>query len=167
MSDPYDELIEGETYLRLPPGDRHEEIVDRLHQRVVVHAASIGVAKVLAVRSKVQINPQVYFRPDLAIVTAATHKLWLAAEVVSSGDHHPDTVVKKQIYEDMKLARLWMIDPRYDNVEVYHGGPHGLILREILATHEVLREALLPGFEFKVADLFQSQDGRMARGEPG
>ena len=27
--------------------------------------------------------------------------------------------MKKQIYEDLNLPRLWMIDPRYNNVEVY------------------------------------------------
>ena len=42
--------------------------------------------------------------PDLALVAAATGKLWLAAEIVSSDDHRPDTVIKKQIYEEMQTA---------------------------------------------------------------
>ena len=38
-----------------------------------------------------------------------------------------------------------MIDPRYDNVEVYHSNEYGLILKGILAGHELLTEKLLPG----------------------
>ena len=47
-----------------------------------------------------------------------------------------------------------MIDPRYDNVEIYHGTPHGMALQKILASRELLRESLLPGFELVVEDLF-------------
>jgi len=46
----------------------------------------------------------------------------------------------------MKLPRLWMVDPRYDNVEVYHSNEYGLILKSILAGHELLTEKLLPEF---------------------
>jgi Uma2 family endonuclease len=62
--------------------------------------------------------------------------------------------VKKQIYEDIKVPRLWMIDPRYDNVEVYHASQYGMMLKGILAGREVLSEALLPEFELVVAELF-------------
>ena len=79
----------------------------------------------------------------------------LAAEIVSSDDHRPDTVLKKQLYEEAKLPRLWIIDPRYDNVEIYHGTEYGLALKGILAGREVLTEKLLPEFELAVAELFR------------
>jgi len=97
-------------------------------------------------------------RPDLALVTAATGKIWLAAEIVSSDDHRIDTVTKKAIYEDLNLPRLWMIDPRYDNVEIYHGSQYGLSLKGILASREVLTESLLPGFAIVIKDLFEAND---------
>jgi hypothetical protein len=65
-------------------------------------------------------------------------------------------VVKKQIYEELRLPRLWMLDPRYDNVEIYHASPYGLVLKEILAGSEVLTEKLLPEFETTVKALFAS-----------
>jgi Uma2 family endonuclease len=95
-------------------------------------------------------------RPDVALVTAATGKLWLAAEVISSDDHRTDTVVKKQIYEALNIPRLWMIDPRYDNVEVYHGTEYGLMLKGILAGREVLTEQLLPAFQLTISELFRA-----------
>ena len=88
------------------------------------------------------------------MVTAASQKLWLAIEVVSSDDHQTDTVTKKQIYEDLRVPRLWMVDPRYDNVEVYHATEYGMKLVGILAGREVLEEKLLPDFRMIVGNLF-------------
>ena len=78
-------------------------------------------------------------------------------EIVSSDDHQPDTVVKKQIYEEMRVPILWMIDPRYDNVEVYHASPYGLALKQILAGREILSEKLLPEFQVEVYSLFATR----------
>ena len=63
-------------------------------------------------------------------------------------------MVKKQIYEDLRIPRLWMIDPRYDNVEVYHASPYGLSLKGILAGNDLLTERLLPEFQVSMRDLF-------------
>lgn len=155
MTEPYEEILEGEMRLRTPPGPRHEEICRRLHARVAEGMKGTSVAQLLSPRSKIKISRDNELCPDLALVTAATGKLWLAAEVISSEDHSPDTVIKKTIYEQMKLPRLWMVDPRYDNVEVYHGSEHGLTLKEILALKDVLSEPLLPSFQYVIAELFK------------
>ena len=163
MLEPYEEIINGERMLRLPPRARHEEILVRLHQRVAACVASVTTSKLLAARSAVVVNPSTTLRPDLALLTAATDKLWLAAEVISSDDHHADTVEKKTIYEELRLPRLWMVDPRYDNVEVYHGTQYGLTLKRVLAVRDLLTEALLPGFQLGVHELFAGPvDGREA-----
>jgi hypothetical protein len=47
-----------------------------------------------------------------------------------------------------------MVDPRYDNVEVYHSTEWGLTLRGILAGSAVLEEPLIPEFQIVVAELF-------------
>jgi len=155
MSEAYEEKLEGEACLRPPPGARHEEICRRLHERVAQSLAGSVVARLLPPRAMVALSHGVEVRPDLALVTAANNKILLVAEVVSSGDHHLDTVIKKTIYEENKLPRLWMVDPRYDNVEVYHGGQYGLTLKEILAVRETLNEPLLPGFQYTIAELFK------------
>jgi Uma2 family endonuclease len=123
--------------------------------------ASLTTTKLLPARTAVAVNSGTTLRPDLALITAATDKLWLAAEVISSDDHHADTVEKKTIYEELRLPRLWMVDPRYDNVEVYHGTQYGLTLKRVLAVRELLTEALLPGFQLGVHELFAGPaDGR-------
>src|SRR6185369_11557506 len=131
MSAPYKETLEGEDVLRAAPGPRHELICGRLHAVVHASVANSAAMKLLAPRTQVQLGRGTAVCPDLALVTAATGKLWLAAEIVNSDDHRTDTVVKKEIYEQARLPRLWMIDPRYDNVEIYHGSEYGLMLKGI------------------------------------
>src|ERR1051326_6702940 len=133
MSQPYEETLNGAPIVRKGPGARHETLCSRLHQLVQASVANLTSTRLLPPRSPVQLARDTIVRPDLALVTAATEKLWLVAEIVSSDDHATDTVVKKQIYEEARLPRLWMVDPRYDNVEVYHGSPYGMVLKAILA----------------------------------
>lgn len=160
MSKPYSEILEGMPVNRFAPGERHEQICGRLHEWVQAGLGTSGAARLLVRRSEIGLSFNTTVCPDLALVTVATGKLWLAAEVISSADHHTDTVLKKELYEQLKLPRLWMIDPRYDNVEVYHGTGYGLSLKEILAGREVLQEKLLPELVLTVADLFRAAPGQ-------
>ena len=159
MSEPYEEILSGRTVTRSGPGVRHEQICQRLHDSVRASVGNLATARLLARREQVKLTADSLVRPDLALITAATSKLWLAAEIVDSNDHRMDTVHKKQLYEDYRIPRLWMIDPRYDNVEVYYGGEYGLMLKAILAGREILSEPLLPEFQISVTDLFQLPPG--------
>ena len=160
MSEPYEEILCGSAITRRGPGVRHEMICRRLHDVVRAGVSNLASTRLLERRAQVQLAPGTLVCPDLALVTVATNRLWLAVEIVNSEDHRTDTVVKKQIYEDLKLPRLWMIDPRYDNVEVYHNSEYGLILKGILAGSEVLSEKLLPEFQVTITDLFRAQETR-------
>ncbi len=160
MSQTYAEILNGSPLARRAPGPRHELICTRLHQWVRASVANFAGTRLLAPRSEVRLSQRHTVCPDLALVAATTGKLWLAAEIVNSDDHQPDTVIKKQIYEEMRLPRLWMIDPRYDNVEVYHSNEYGLVLRGILAGHELLTEKLLPEFQLTITELFAAPPQR-------
>ena len=157
MSLPYEEVFDGAITLRRAPSTRHELICSRLHDVVKASTANVASTRLLSPRTRIQVATTTTLCPDLALVTMATGKLWLAAEIVSSDDHRADTVVKKQIYEDIKVPRLWMIDPRYDNVEIYHASAYGLMLKGILAGREILTENLLPEFALTISELFAVQ----------
>jgi Uma2 family endonuclease len=154
MSSAYKEILEGQLILRAAPGQRHELICGRLHALIHASVANLTSTQLLAPRTQVKLSTGTVICPDLALVARATGKLWLVAEVVNSEDHRPDTVIKKQIYEDVRLPRLWMVDPRYDNVETYHGSEYGLTLKGILAGREELSEKLIPEFHMVVNELF-------------
>jgi Uma2 family endonuclease len=154
VSQPYEEILEGASLPRSAPGVRHEMICGRLHNAMAASVANLGSTQLLAPRTKIHVSRSTAIRPDLALITAATGKLWLAAEIVHTGDHHADTVIKKEIYEHVRVPRLWMVDPRYDNVEIYHSTQFGLALKGILAGSEILSEKLVPEFQFVIAELF-------------
>ena len=157
MSGPYEEILDGGSLPRSAPGLRHEAICDRLHALMTASVANLAAIRLLAAREQVRITRKTTLCPDLALVTAVTGKLWLAAEIISRDDHRNDTVVKKEIYETIRVPRLWMVDPRYDNVEIYHSTEWGLALKGILAGSEVLAEALIPEFQIVIAELFATQ----------
>jgi Uma2 family endonuclease len=154
MSRPYEEILDGATLPRSVPGDRHEKICQRLHREMAACINGLASTRLLAPRTQVQVSRVTQFCPDLALVTAATGKLFLAVEIISRDDHHVDTVLKKEFYEKIRVPRLWLVDPRYDNVEVYHSFEFGLKLHGILAGREVLSEKLIPQFQLAVAELF-------------
>jgi hypothetical protein len=156
MSLPYEELLQGAPTVRVSPGSRHEQVCTRLHRCVHASVANLSSTTLLPARSAVQVSTDTILRPDLALMTIPANKLWLAAEIVNSEDHGPDTVIKKQIYEEIRVARLWMIDPRYNNVEIYHASEYGMVLKGILAGREILSEKLLPEFQITIEELFKS-----------
>jgi Uma2 family endonuclease len=154
MSQSYEEIFEGAVQSRPAPGDRHEKICARLHEKVTAGVNGQTGTKLLAPRTRIQVSPASLLCPDLALVTSATGKLFLAVEVIDRGDHQPDTVSKKEIYDKIRIPRLWVVDPRYDNVEIYHSTEWGLALKGILAGSEVLSDKLLPNFQITVTELF-------------
>jgi Uma2 family endonuclease len=154
MSAPYEEMLDGMTVRRLAPSQRHELICTRLHDAIRASVANLSSTRLLEPRSQLHLSPGTTVCPDLALVTVVNDKLWLVVEIVSPDDHHSDTVLKKQLYEELKLPRVWMVDPRYDNVEIYHGTTYGLSMKGILTGRDVLTEKLLPGFQLTIAELF-------------
>jgi Uma2 family endonuclease len=154
MSRPYEEILDGATLPRSAPGERHEKICARLHREMAAGVNGLASTQLLAPRTQVQVSRLTTLCPDLALVTATSGKLFLAVEIVSRDDHHADTVLKKELYEKIRVPRLWMVDPRYDNVEIYHSFEFGLKLHGILAGREVLAEKLIPQFQLAVAELF-------------
>ena len=154
MSRPYEELLNGQRVLRDAPGGRHELICERLHQLMVASVTDVSGIHLQAPRTTIRLSHKVHICPDLALINTATGAIFLAVEVVSRDDHRPDTVIKKDIYDSFRVPRLWIVDPRYDNVEVYHQSDFGLRLQAILAGREVLSETLLPEFAVGITELF-------------
>jgi Uma2 family endonuclease len=154
MSKPYEEILEGASLPRSAPDVRHEMICGRLHEVMTASVANLSTTQLLAPRTKIPVTHSTTICPDLALVTVATGKIFLAVEIINRGDHQPDTVVKKEVYEQIHVPRLWMVDPRYDNVEIYHSMEFGLTLKGILAGNEILSEKLIPEFQFVIAKLF-------------
>ena len=159
MGEAYEELLQGEpVYRRAPPPD-HELLVDRIHALVTRSLPLNSTLRLLPPRSELPLGEHSVLRPDLAVIhtgaaTTGLPRLYLVAEVLLPGDHHADTVIKKQLWADARLPRLWMVDPRYLNVEVYGLGDFGFTLTDILAHHHPLTDPHLPGLACSMDELF-------------
>jgi Uma2 family endonuclease len=161
MSEPYQELIAGQTVQRLPPPSSHEILVERLHELVARSLPLNSVLRLLMPRTELELGGTYRLRPDMAVVRVEdgagdppVAQLYLVAEVLLPGDHHVDTVVKKKLWSDARLPRLWMVDPRYLNVEVYACGKYGFTLLEILAHNNALTDPHFPGLACPMQELF-------------
>lgn len=161
MNGAYEELIAGQRVQRRTPTPDHEILVARLHALVAKSLPLNSTLRLLGPRAELELDGHSVLRPDLAIVQMRPTvdgtrrvQLYLVAEVLQPGDHHVDTVAKKQIWSDGLLPRLWIVDPRYFNVEVYGCGDHGFTLLEILANHHPLTDPYLPGFRLSMPELF-------------
>jgi len=159
MSEAYEELIQGELAARRPPPATHETLVARLHALVGRCLPPNSALQLLPPRASLQLADDCILRPDLTVVRTAPDlagpaRLYLVAEVLLPGDHHLDTFVKKQLWSDYRLPRLWMVDPRYLNVEVYGLGEYGFTLIDILAHHHPLTDPHLPGLSCSMDELF-------------
>jgi Uma2 family endonuclease len=159
MSEAYEELLQGEAVHRRPPSSEHELLVTRLHGLVARAVPLNSALRLLPPRTELLLEEHSVLRPDLTVVrTDAAEtgigQLYLVAEVLLPGDHHVDTVIKKQLWADVRLPRLWMVDPRYLNVEVYGCGEYGFTLLDILAHHHPLTDPHLPGLSCSMDELF-------------
>ncbi len=159
MSEAYEEIIQGETVDRRAPPSSHELLVARLHALVGRCLPANSTLQLLPPRARLQLADDCVLCPDLAVIRAdptlaGPARLYLVAEVLSAGDHHVDTFIKKQIWSDVRLPRLWMVDPRYLNVEVYGLGEYGFTLTDILAHHHPLSDPHLPGLGCSMDELF-------------
>jgi len=157
MSEAYEELIQAEAYYRHPPSLAHEILVGRLHRLVAAAIPPNSSLRLQPPRTELRIDEHNTVRPDLTVIRltpGAAAQCYLVAEVLEPGDHHIDTVIKKQLWADARLPRCWMVDPRYLNVEVYGCGEYGFTLGDILAHHHPLTDPHLPGLNCPMLELF-------------
>ncbi len=154
MPSPYKELLSGETFIRAALNAPHELLCDRLHAAVAAHLPANSALRLLPRRTPLTLRDGVEICPDLALVRGPSSQLYLAAEVLQPGDHHPDTVLKKQLYADARTPRLWIVDSRYQNTEVYGSGEFGFRLDAILAGRDTLADPALTGLALSMTDLF-------------
>lgn len=154
MSAVYEEIIHGESVQRGAPTRHHEAILERLHGFIAATLVGVAGLRLTSPRALLELTPGDWLHPDLMLLDLEINAPYLVAEVINSRDHTPDTVVKKGLYESARIPRVWMIDPRYNNVEIYHSTSYGLALKCILAGKEIIEDQRLPSLRMTIDSLF-------------
>ena len=154
MADPYEEVLDGRPLIRGPINGPHELLCDRLHAWVAHNLPHNSALQLLRRRSLVKLRPDTEIRPDLALIRRNDPRLYLAVEVLQNSDRHPDTVIKKNILAACLVPRLWIVDGRYQNIELYVTNGGRFRLEAILTDNDLLSDAALSGARYLLSDLF-------------
>lgn len=162
------EIIEGELYMSRQPHYHHQKACGRIYRKLddwslqtklgdtvfapgVIFDEDDDVAPDVAWTSfarldtALQDDGKLHSAPDLAI------------EVLSFGtaNERRDRQVKLKLYSQRGVQEYWIANWRTRQIEVYRRSDAALELVATLFAEDTLTSPLLPGFEIRVASIFE------------
>jgi Uma2 family endonuclease len=161
------ELIDGEHFVTPSPASRHQIILANLHRLIGAHTHEMKRGVTLFAPYDIVFTRYDVVEPDLIyfskeryseVVTEqnAQGPPNLAVEILSPGTRRRDEVLKRRLYERMKVDEYWIVDPVGETVAVDR-----LCGRKYEATEIALRDGgvlttpLLPGLTIRLAAVFE------------
>jgi Uma2 family endonuclease len=164
------ELARGVLEVTEVPGDDHGQIVDNLHEALSEYRREHpGLIRRIGHGSDIRlILPELELdrHPDLAVVFRNFTRMYrdrqrpdLVIEVVSHGRRAKirDYEEKREEYLDLGIREYWIVDPEERQVTILNRTEdQGQVSWSecIFAGVELIKSALLPGFQAAVSDLW-------------
>ncbi|NIN10140.1 MAG: hypothetical protein GTN62_01665 [Gemmatimonadales bacterium] len=156
------ELVHGELLVTPAPAPPHQKVLSRLTALVedyLAHHASEGV--VFPAPADISWGEHKLVQPDLFVVPPAeasgdwrTYRtLLLAVEILSRSSGRADRVIKRQLYQEQKVATYWIVDPDAGVVEVWHPNDERPEIVSEMLKWQVTDEA--PELTIDLAELFR------------
>ena len=167
---PYDhaELIRGRVVVHEPPSQYHAFVAARLIHLLTTFVEPRRLGWVIGESGfKTHSTPDSVRAPNVAFVARAPgvelHRRGfaprapeLAAEVLSPNDRPGEIVAKVADWLQFGVRLVWVIDPRRENVTIYHADGTVSIAP---GTGALDGEDVLPGFVCSLAALFDTDAG--------
>ena len=158
------ELVRGVLVVREPPGYQHGYVVTRLALAIGGHVRThdLGHMVICDTGFKLFSDPDTVRGPDIAFVRKervpdplpegfAPFAPDLAVEVRSPGDRPGEVLAKVADWLEAGTALVWVVDPARREARVYRADGS----ESVIAGDGALEgEALLPGFECRLAGIF-------------
>jgi Uma2 family endonuclease len=158
------ELVRGKLIVREPPSTYHGRVQSTLNFLVVsyVRANALGVVFGQDTGFKIASDPDTVRAPDLAFVDRArTAQIPprgyaamapdLVAEILSPDDRPGQVLAKVGEWLDAGVRLVWVIDPERRVATAYHASGD---VATVASDSSVSGEPVLPGFSFRLAELF-------------
>ena len=161
---PY-QLIAGELIMTPSPGFFHQSISMNLSIVLGSFIKRHKVGTLLAAPLDVHLSDEDIYQPDLIFIRADktrgihTDKLRvipdLVIEVLSPSTAYLDFTRKKEMYCARGVEEYWIINPEMETVEIMI--KHGEIYQteSLLKNDAILESKMFPGFQMKIADIFE------------
>ncbi|MFN3851018.1 MAG: Uma2 family endonuclease [Spirosomataceae bacterium] len=123
------ELIEGEMIKKSAPKPIHQRLSMRLSRAISNFIFGKNIGELFAAPIDVFLNEYNAVQPDLVFVSAQNQQIItddgivgvpdLVVEIISPSSVIRDRVDKKNLYERIGVKEYWIIDPQYQDIEVY------------------------------------------------
>ncbi len=161
------ELIDGEHFVTPSPALRHQIILANLHRLIAPHTHATRSGVTLFAPYDIVFTKYDVVEPDLIYFSKARYAEvvtdknaqgppTLAVEILSPGTRRRDEVLKRRLYERMKVDEYWIVDPEAETVKVYRLGAGKYERTELcLESDAALTTVLLPGLSIRLAAVFE------------
>ena len=168
------ELVEGRLVRMAPPGFEHGEVTQdlasALHAFSKAHKLGVVTAAETGFRLPLPGLGDTVFAPDIAFTSAARlvdqpargstgRRRYLrvapdlAVEIASPDQHRPEMAEKARKYLAGGVRLVWIVWPSAREIDVWRGGSDQPVAT-LSITDTLDGEDVLPGFSYRVADLF-------------
>lgn len=158
------ELAQGRLERMSPTGGEHGRIASGLHTHLTNHVWAHGLGETFAAETAFVLDPatRTVRAADVAFVAmsrlagvgedAVPFPPDLVAEVISPSDRATGIKGKVAEYQKAGVPLIWVVNPRYHTVEVYH--PRDTQPLTLGMNDELDGEAVVPGFRLPVRAIF-------------
>jgi len=122
------ETVHGELLVTPAPRPLHQIVLERVRGAVWSYLQHHPVGMMLSAPADLSWGPDVLVQPDLFVVDieearslewARMRTLLLAVEVLSPSTARYDRFTKRRLYQEVGVARYWIVDPAARSVEVW------------------------------------------------
>jgi Uma2 family endonuclease len=161
------ELIDGEHFVTPSPVSRHQIILANLYRLIGVHTHAEKCGVTLFAPYDIVFTQYDVVEPDLIYFSKARYAEVvtdknaqgppnLAVEILSPGTRRRDEVLKRRLYERMKVDEYWIVDPVSERIGIHRLAGDKYERTEVAAADgTVLTTDILPGLTIRLPDVFE------------
>jgi Uma2 family endonuclease len=164
--DAYYELINGYLMKKSAPRPQHQNISMNLSRTIANYLFENKRGKLFAAPVDVFLDNFNAVQPDLVFIPTENQAIItddgimgipdLVIEIISPSSMLKDRVDKKNLYERLNVKEYWIIDPQYQDIEIYtvQNGRYQLYSSVTMVEGE-LKSTIFEGLTINLAELFE------------
>ena len=161
----YYELINGYIMKKSAPRPEHQRISMKLSRAIANYLFDNRIGEIFAAPIDVFLDKINAVQPDLIFIASANQEKIttdgiigipdLVIEIISPTSVIRDRVDKKNLYERLNIQEYWIIDPQYQDVEIYTIENNRYELYSGVTMFEgELKSKVLEGIVLELTDIF-------------
>ena len=164
--DAYYELINGYLMKKSAPRPQHQRISMKLSRAIANYLFENKKGEIFASPIDVFLDDLNAVQPDLVFIPTENKAMItdggiigipdLMIEIISPSSVIRDRVDKKNLYEKLNVKEYWIIDPQYQDIEIYtmQNGRYELYSGVTMFEGE-LKSTIFEGITINLAELFE------------